>query len=75
MSGARKYSLRLARRAVANKFGWESHRRNHIKQINWQESNMWQETLLFENDFNQPRKIKEVPGTYLYTKCLLNYYY
>ena len=38
-------------------------RRNHIKQINWQESNSWQETLLFENDFQQPEKIKEVPGT------------
>ena len=27
-------------------------RRNHIKQINW-DTNTWQETLLFENDFEK----------------------
>ena len=37
-------------------------RRNHIREINWQASNVWHDTLLFETEFDQPTKIQEVPG-------------
>ena len=43
-------------------------KRNQIRKINWKAPNAWDGNPLFESEYDQPKKIQEVPGnsSYLY---------
>ena len=43
-------------------------KRNKIRKINWKAPNAWDGNPLFESEYDQPKKIQEVPGnsSYLY---------
>ena len=37
-------------------------KRNQIRKINWKAPNAWNGNPLFESEYDQPKKIQEVPG-------------